>query len=161
MLFIGIDPGLDGAVAVTGACPTQVWDTPTVGQGKRTMDLRECHKVLAEQAGKGTPVMACIERVHAMPKQGVASVFTFGQGYGSWLALLAANGIAYQEVTPQSWKKHMLEGTDKSKDAAVKRAMSLFPGVPLVPKGCRVARDGRAEALLMAEFARRMYVHGG
>ena len=40
-----------------------------------------------------------------MPKQGVASSFTFGDGYGQLKMGLTAVGIPFELVTPQAWQK--------------------------------------------------------
>jgi crossover junction endodeoxyribonuclease RuvC len=96
-----------------------------------------------------------------MPKQGVASTFKFGKGYGEVLGITTALHFEIHEPTPQAWKKAMLTGTDKSKDASIQVAENLFPTVSLVLPRCRKAHDGMAEALLMAEYIRRMHTNGG
>lgn len=100
--------------------------------------------------------ICCLEQVHAMPKQGVTSTFNFGVSFGYIKGVLEAYGIAYQEVTPQKWKKEFgLDGT-KAKSIAVCR--HLFPNVSLrATEKCRVDHDGMAEALLLAEYARRRF----
>ena len=102
------------------------------------------------------PVMAaCVEKVGAHPGQGVTSMFSFGQSYGFILGVLAALGIGVQLVPPGTWKKEFsLIGKDKA--ASVEVCKRLFPGVNLLPsEKCRKDSDGMAEALLMAEYARR------
>lgn len=157
--FLGIDPGLSGGIAVIGSILTKAERTPILAGDKRTMNLPACGaflKVAVET--NGGAAFAVIEKVHSMPKQGVSSSFAFGKGYGSWLGLLAAFNIPYQEVTPQAWKKVMLDGADKGdKASSLNRATTLFPHVKLVPEGCRAPSDGIAESLLMAEYGRRMY----
>lgn len=156
MIFIGIDPGLSGGVAVIGPISVSACKTPVIEGEKRSMNLPACSKLLEEAKASG-PVFAVIEKVGAMPGQGVTSMFTFGKGYGAWLGLLAAHGIAFQEVHPKTWKKAMLESVGKDKGASISRATSLFPGLQLVPEGCRTPHDGMAEAALLAEYGRRMY----
>lgn len=99
-----------------------------------------------------------IEKVHSMPGQGVASTFCFGEGYGVWLGILAALGIRHELITPQSWKKSLMDGQLKDKDASRLVAMRLFPeaGNQLQLK----KHHGRADALLIAEFVRRKAVSG-
>ena len=102
------------------------------------------------------PVMvACVEKVGAHPGQGVTSMFSFGQSYGFILGVLAALGIGVQLVPPGTWKKEFsLIGKDKA--ASVEVCKRLFPGVNLLATDkCRKDSDGMAEALLMAEYARR------
>lgn len=157
--FIGIDPGLSGGIAIIGPTVTKAERTPILQGDKRTMNLPACSAwIRAAVEANGGSAFAVIEKVHALPKQGVSSTFSFGKGYGSWLGLLASHGIPYQEVTPQAWKKAMLEGADKAdKASSLNRANTLFPHVSLVPPGCRAPSDGIAEAILIAEYGRRMY----
>ena len=156
MIFIGIDPGLSGAIATIGPVAVRAQKTPVIEGEKRQMNLPACSRLL-EDAKNAGPTFAVIEKVGAMPGQGVTSMFTFGKGYGSWLGLLAAHGIAFQEVHPNTWKKAMLESVGKDKGASINRAASLFPALSLVPDGCRTPHDGMAEAVLLAEYGRRMY----
>jgi crossover junction endodeoxyribonuclease RuvC len=92
-----------------------------------------------------------------MPHQGVTSMFSFGQSYGFILGVLTAFGIGYQLVPPGTWKReHGLLHTQKQDSVAV--AKRLFPGVSLLPtERCRKESDGMAEALLIAEYARRHF----
>lgn len=158
--FLGIDPGLAGGIAVIGSRLTKAERTPIVQGDKRSMNLTACAAWIRHAIdANGCGVFAVIEKVHAMPKQGISSSFNFGKGYGAWIGILSTLGIAYQEVTPQAWKKTMLNGSDKSdKASSINRALSLFPHIKLIPEGCRTPSDGIAEALLMAEYARRMYL---
>lgn len=157
--FIGIDPGLNGGIAVVGRMITKADRTPIIEGDKRTMNLPACAEWIKKAVeANGGGAFAVIEKVHAMPSQGVSSTFTFGKGYGSWLGVLSTLGIPYQEVTPQAWKKAMLDGANKDdKASSINRASGLFPHVKLIPEGCRTPSDGMAEALLMAEYGRRMY----
>lgn len=95
-----------------------------------------------------------IERVHAMPKQGVSSSFNFGVNYGMIMGLLEALSIPYETVLPQKWKREFGVTADKNTSIAV--AKRMFPEVDLRRTDrCKVDHDGKAEALLMAEYARR------
>lgn len=154
--FIGIDPGLDGGVAVLDGdgevCHLETM--PTIGKGRRELDTSELAALL--NSFPVTSVAAHLEKVASMPKQGVRSVFTFGQTYGGILAVLAVLGVRTHLVTPQAWKKVVLAGTPKDKDAAVAYCRRAFPGARLVPPRCRVPHDGLADALCIAEYGRRM-----
>jgi crossover junction endodeoxyribonuclease RuvC len=89
-----------------------------------------------------------------MPKQGVASSFCFGQGLGMWQGIIAALGLPLEMPSPQRWKKEMLADQGKDKDASRFKAIALFPA--LAAQMSRVKDDGRAEAILMAEYGRRL-----
>ena len=96
---------------------------------------------------------ACVERVHAMPKQGVASTFSFGMNFGWILGVLDAFEISYQLIEPRKWKAEFNLNSDKQRSIEV--AKQLFPKAELIPNGCRKPHDGIAESILLAEYARR------
>jgi crossover junction endodeoxyribonuclease RuvC len=160
MNIIGIDPGLDGAVAIIEPSEFMVWDTPTLTVKGAKGNRREYALVqMADwlRPWAGTSV-AFIENVHAMPGQGVRSMFTMGYGVGAWHAILATLGIIYTTVTPQRWKGVLLDGMGKDKDAGRLRAMQLFPSKSHLFD--RKKDDGRADAILIAEYGRRYAVPG-
>ena len=98
--------------------------------------------------------VCCLEHVSAMPGQGVTSMFTFGQNFGWIQGILQAFGISYELVRPQKWKKEFSITGDKNTSIAV--CKRLFPDVSLYRSDrCRKEDDNTAEALLMAEYARR------
>ena len=69
--------------------------------------------------------------------------------------MLSALGIPYQLVPPNKWKKEFsLIGKDKQ--ASIVTCRKLFPDVDLKRSDkCKNDSDGKAEVLLMAEYARR------
>lgn len=142
MNFIGIDPGKGGALAVITEENALVFP----------FDRKSYVNILGAMRGK--QAKCCLERVGAMPGQGVTSMFSFGENFGFIQGVLEANGIPYELVTPQKWKREF--GVTGDKNSAVSVCQRLFPEVSLLrtPKS-RKADDGMAEALLMAEYARR------
>lgn len=144
MVYAGIDPGKKGGFSI-------IFDDGSI----RSMVLTHGGLISYCKAFEGsTGVRFCLEAVHAMPKQGVRSTFTFGEEYGYIKGVLETNGISYQEIPPERWKKEFGLNTDKKKSIEVCKA--LFPGVDLLatPRS-RVEHDGMAESLLLAEYARR------
>ena len=144
MIYIGIDPGKNGALAFIEPEPTgasvHVFDASTYAEFLESTGGYQCR--------------CCLERVGAMPKQGVTSMFKFGENYGFIQGLLTAFRIPYELVTPQKWKKEFQITGDKNSSIAV--CKRLFPGVSLRrTDNCKKDHDGMAEALLMAEYARR------
>lgn len=141
MVYIGIDPGKSGALAVIsddGSVSIVPFDPETYKE------------TLRYASG---PTRAVLEHVTAMPKQGVTSMFHFGENFGYIKGLLEAFQIPYELVRPQKWKK---EFGISDKNSSVECCKRLFPGVPLRrTERCRKDDDGMAEALLMAEYARR------
>jgi len=157
MIFIGIDPGLGGAVGVLTPEYAHVFDTPTVlveGEATKRKYLTAAMATLLRPFADRRDVLAILEHVHSMPKQGVASSFSFGEGKGMWEGILAAFNIPTELVSPQRWKKAIMADQGKEKSAARFKAMQLFPAIAGEFK--LVKHDGRAEALLMAEYGRRL-----
>lgn len=146
MIYIGVDPGKKGGVAVINGDGAEVyaWDDQTFVN------------VMAATMNKGKCV-AAVEKVGAMPGQGVSSMFSFGQSFGFILGVLTAFGIGYQLVPPTLWKREFgLLHTEKQ--ASVDVAKRLFPGVSLLPtERCRKESDGMSDALLICEYARRKF----
>lgn len=142
MIYIGIDPGKSGALAVIsddGSVSVVPFDTET-------------YKATLRYAPG--PTRAVLEHVTAMPGQGVTSMFNFGQNFGYIRGLLEANGIPYELVRPQKWKKEFSITGDKN--SSIEVCKRLFPGVSLKrTEKCRKDDNNIAEALLMAEYARR------
>lgn len=155
MIYIGIDPGLTGAVAVLRPHSSEVHDLPTVAAGrgtvKRELDPQGVLRLLQAASGPD-PARAVIERTSAMPGQGVASMFSMGVTRGILLASLAAAGIPYEEVAPATWKRAFnLVGADK--DQSRRLALQIFPA--RATSLARVKDHNRAEALLLAEWLRK------
>ncbi len=143
MIYIGIDPGKDGALAV-------IWE---YGDVEVVPFSLERYRDILEQC-KNMECRCCLERVNAMPGQGRTSMFTFGSNFGFIRGMLWADYIPFELVTPQKWKKEFQVTGDKNSSIAV--CKRLFPEVSLrKTERTRKDHDGMAEALLMAEYARR------
>jgi len=158
MIYVGIDPGLDGAVAIIHLDRTiTVEDVPVVKlKAKRKYDIQGMIALL--KSLNSAECRIWLELVHAFPGQGVTSMFSMGEGYGLWQGILATLGLSYELVTPQRWKKAMMEGAPKDKAASVLVASRLFPASANDLRGKKgAAKDGRGDALLLAEWGRRTY----
>lgn len=147
-LFIGIDPGKSGGIAYIDTANDLSGTHPYSDEGL----IHLCR--VANNSGQG--VVCCLEKVGAMPGQGVVSMFNFGKSAGYIKGVLEAFRIPYQEITPQKWKREFGLNSDKAASAEV--CNRLFPNISLLatPR-CRKPHDGMAEALLMAEYARRKF----
>ena len=84
-LTIGIDPGASGGIAfIPDNNPAKAW---AVKMPETLADL--WHELDSlEWAHNLNNMHCCLEKVHSMPGQGVASSFKFGQGFGhlEWLS---------------------------------------------------------------------------
>ena len=149
MNLIAVDPGLKGGIAVLHHGHVSAVPMPLAGKG---LDLA----AIADLIKAASPAWIIVEKVGARPGQGVASMFTFGMGYGSILGIAAALGVPVELVTPQRWKGVVLHGTARDKSAAIAYCRRVFPSVPLVPPRCKVPHDGLADSLCLLEYGRRV-----
>lgn len=99
-VFIAIDPGKNGGIAWRDA-DRKVW---AIAMPDTVHDLVDALRGICVRFP--CVFMECVvERVHAMPCDGSASAFAFGENFGALQGVLAALGIPYRFVTPQAWQK--------------------------------------------------------
>ena len=132
--FIGIDPGKSGGcgmIIVEDGIETSIsWKFPkdvsllSVGLMStipQTLSLEDVHVM--------------IEHVHAFPKQGSVSTFSFGQNLGHWQGTLYANELEFQHVNPKDWIYWygVRKGLSKKerKRILLERAKELFPNMKI------------------------------
>lgn len=150
--IIGIDPGATGGIAsltvgLNGTLDAHVHDLPVITDRNLTwIDGGALQSLLFGQGVFSMPTTVVVERVSAMPKQGVSSSFKFGCGFGSILSVVQAVGHRLEFVTPAQWKRDLTLSSDKK--ASLHKARLLFPSCEL-----HLAKhEGRAEALLIAHW---------
>ena len=151
MIILGIDPGLSGALAFfnTDAGHLSILDMPTVELKRNNKTKREVSPAqLAEFIRMGNVDHCFLEKVNAMPGQGVSSVFAFGRSTGMLEGVLAALKIRTTMVQPQAWQKAV--GQRPGKDGSRQRAAELFP--VYVNLFALKKHDGRADAALIAWY---------
>jgi len=114
-VIIGIDPGISGAIGIIDVKNDniEVFDVPTIKidnpnkkakqKTKNEYDKIAMGKILSKYSKRKVAIV--MEKVHAMPGQGVTSMFNFGRGVGIWEGIFAALGWEPELVTPQTWKK--------------------------------------------------------
>ena len=153
-IFIGIDPGKKGAIAVINSKRDVLLLEDYPG------NIASCVKILDKINNMGFKfdrIYAAIEKVHAKSKQGVTSMFSFGENFGAWQGIISMAKYPLDLPSPQQWAKGVVSKKNNSKSPSVDAATRMFPTVCLYgPRGG--AKDGRAEALLIADWLRRQYI---
>ena len=160
MDYIGIDPGITGAIVAISEKGELVdaWRTPVLAgdKGKKEYDVAG----MVDLIGLSPTAFVGIEKVGPMPRDGRVGAFRFGMGYGIWLGIVAALKRPHMVFLPQTWQSKMLRGLPRgpqTKVSAVTAARALFPKLPI-----RVKADwGMADAALIAEYARRQHLGEG
>jgi crossover junction endodeoxyribonuclease RuvC len=155
-LYLGIDPGLRGGVAVLDGIGAVVLlrTMPLAGREVDGAELGRMVRGLRDLDAHRDIRLAAVEHVGSMPGQGVASTFAFGAGWGVVRGVLAALGVPMQLVRPPAWKKAILAGLTHDKDGACRFCAARWPGTSLILPRCRTPHDGLADALCLAEWAR-------
>tara|TARA_B100000886_G_C20388690_1_gene477251 strand:- start:896 stop:1372 length:477 start_codon:yes stop_codon:yes gene_type:complete len=150
MLILGIDPGSSGGLAIVrnnfNTLPEIVFAIrmPTVTiYGKKIIDTKK----IALELSKHDIDISIIEKVHAMPRQGVTSSFQFGRNFGGieTLSYLYSKRVDY--IAPAIWKKSL--GLGPSKKESLDLARLKFGESDLWKIK---SNDGIAEAALLTLF---------
>ena len=150
MIVMAIDPGLSGAIAVfEGGALIDITDMPTHelsrnGKAKRQISASALAGIFTQH----DPRHVIVEKVSAMPGQGVTSMFSFGRSLGIIEGIVAAYDIPVTYVTPSVWTKAV--GRGAGKDASRARACELYPTHQ--KSFARVKDDGRADAVLIGTW---------
>jgi len=178
VIIIGIDPGLDGAIAVlTGEGAVARWLNgrpmlEAMPRAAKVLDVSQLVTTLdalyAEACGTARArlnddlvrrrVHAYLEKAQAFPKQGGSSSFKFGRVFGIVEGLIAAQRWPLTMVPPSVWTRAMHAGCEGStpKQRSAVAASRLFPGIDLhKSERSRKPHEGIVDALLIAEYGRR------
>jgi len=148
-IIIGVDPGFTGAIAFLGDTRLIIHDLPlTMYMNRAQIDPYKFSDIVCS---KKTGIrFAVVEDVSAMPGQGVTSMFRFGYNAGILLGVLAAHNIKVLKIKPSVWKPAL--GLSRRKKDSRDLASKIFPDN--AESFTRVKDDGRAEAALIAHFAK-------
>ena len=150
---MGIDPGISGAIAIfEGTDLLDAFDVPVIEtQSGKRKKRRISPEMLVAEIEDHVEFLArvYIEDVHAMPGQGVTSMFAFGEAAGLIRGVCAGLRVPVCLISPITWKRGMkLQGAGK--DASRAMAARMWPQKASLFK--RQRDDGRAEAALLAHY---------
>lgn len=155
-VYIGVDPGTTGALAFLHNGSLTVVDVPTlmVRRGrtdKAHVDVAAVWRTVACMLDLAGEARAVIEAVGGVPGQSASAAFNFGRAAGQVEAVLTVAGARISYVAPRVWQMGLqVRG---GKDGSRARASQLFPEHAHLFR--RVKDDGRADAVLIAEYGRR------
>lgn len=170
MIYLGIDPGLTGAVAAispSGQLTISLMPTTLVKKGKKNKKeyKKESMRGLLENLGyegDNEKRFVTLERQQAFPGQGVTSMFSIGRGFGIWEGLLIGMGIEHMIVSPRKWQGAIAPAKKgESKIRAIETAQRLFPGVSLkISTRAKKPHTGFADAACIALYGKRFHDAG-
>ena len=147
--YIGIDPGEKGGIAIIDR------DRKVLEVVKMPETPQDILDFLREYSGQD--VTAALENVgHGVPGQSSSATATFARHNGHLEMALLALGMPTEKATPQKWQKAYHLGSSKSctkiqwKNKLKAKAQQLFPSL-----GKKITLS-TSDALLIAEYARRL-----
>lgn len=138
--FFGVDPGASGSIcAVNENC----YPVLTFALKDRTDD--DIKEALEMVMAAERPMNGVLERVHAMPKQGVSSTFKFGASFGALRSHMTWAGIRRELVSPHKWQQSLGCLSRGDKNVTKRKAQEMFPTVRVT--------HAIADGLLLAVYA--------
>jgi crossover junction endodeoxyribonuclease RuvC len=147
---VGVDPGLDGALAVvTEFGVVSVHDLPTIGggpDGRRQLDALAFRDLLVEI---GQVAMVVVEQLHAMPKNGSQTAFSQGDTFGVIRGITQAFDRPLTIIGRAAWHKAVGFPSGAGKEWALAKVRAEHPEV--ADRLARKMDADRAEAVLIAE----------
>ena len=158
MTIIGIDPGVNGAIAWINDGKPCVEKMPDTLQDlwELIQDIRRC-EMATPRFPNEHGCHAYLEEVHVAPsfaksadgkenkiRMGSRSAFTFGRGYGNLEMALTAACIPFARISPQVWQKELGCLTKGDKNVSKRKAQELFPSMKVT--------HATADALLIAKY---------
>lgn len=151
-VYVGIDPGAKGAIAVIAGDLVMIEDMPTA---------EEALEILRKPQPWDCRV--ALEQVHPLPGQSCIASFTYGENFLLAKLISLCYNSSPVMVSPMRWKKYYglkkepNETKTEYKRKSVDKARELFPQATELLK---YSKDGRAEALLIANWLREQDEEG-
>lgn len=182
-VYIGIDNGISGAIAIVSEDRSAaiVLPMPVISHSA-TKRMRD--KISGKMVNKTKTSNSCdaiglsnlfgtllqnydirgvyLEQAQVMHRDGKVSAGKVMVGFGIVQGVLAAHGVSYSVIAPQTWQSRLIKGVIgvDTKERSFKVAKAIYPF--MYGSLARVNRNGRTEindgacdAILLAELALR------
>ena len=160
MIIIGIDPGINGAICFFKKGKVlDVIEMPTMAEGKknkRQVNGQQIYNEISKRIKDYSKdsIKVVVEKVSAMPGQGVTSMFNFGQSFGILKGVCSAMQLPMFFVRPAKWKKYF-NLINSEKDASRTRVIEIFPYFS--SQLSKKKDSNKADAILIANFYYETY----
>jgi hypothetical protein len=167
-LYVGVDPGADGATAVVERYRA---DSGAIGLRLLRVELARAHKVEDQPAAAAAAMVrkalgmddltvraAAVEWPGLRARQSGGDRLAVSAGAAMGAALSLCRGAELHTPRPEAWLADLAclaDGDDDVKAVHVARLLDSVPGAEphLIPPRGRVAHDGAADAALLALWA--------
>jgi hypothetical protein len=153
-LFIGIDPGITGAIVVIDeeVKPQFVSRIPvTSAHSRKVVDVIELIKIILRIKSLGTIRLCVMEDVGPNPAWGRKACYTFGGCVEALRTCFVISLVPFAMMIPRQWKKHLLPKNGMSKEEVRQYVLNRYPSFSEhMP---RKSDHDIAEAILLAKCA--------
>ena len=139
-MILGLDPGKSGGMVLLDANSTII--DRIIFSHNTDHDIADCIREWNENDG----LIAYLEQVHSMPRQGVASTFKFGAHFGMLRGMLIMAHIPFRLVTPGMWQRKLGCLSHGNKNVTKSAAQQRWPDLKWT--------HAFADAALIAEYGR-------
>lgn len=170
-IYVGIDVGKNGGIAILTSKEVKVLATPTTGTtAKKEIDKQAIKKLLVDLSKSDHQVVVVVEDVHSIFGASAGSNFQFGRALGIIEGIVEALELTYYKVSPKTWQAVCFEGVPpmykpgkraKGKGTLDTKPMALIATQRLYPKidlrksdRSTNPHDGIVDALLMAHYCK-------
>ena len=172
MIYVGIDPGKDGALVALDAEGRILskHKTPLItgGGSKGEYDIPGALNLLGQlQSDPQVRVSFFLEKIMSLPASMGGSSANYERGFASalWRTALTSLGCSHTLIVPRTWQKVMFAGTPAKLDPKVSAklvAATLWPKETwLRTEACQKPDQGFIDGALIAEFGRRTFGERG
>ncbi len=170
MIYIGIDNGLTGGIAILEEGKLSLHVMPVFSDGKKKrVDVDAFDEILNNYIDAEIECKIHYPHFIAYERPGgsksVKAAVSMADSFARMDAVMIIRTYRRDPITPQKWQKmfwtkpKMPKGVKfDTKAAALKVARQLWPEQNwLASSRCRVPHDGLVDAALIAEYCRRTY----
>lgn len=161
MIYIGIDVGKRGAIAVThpsGRVESFFFKL----NPDKSYNLCDTWKVFNKIKKYKNKSIVVIEDVYCVGGSSAQATWSFAEGKSMIECFLVAMGFKYNKVKPKAWQKVIFQGLpdhlETTKDKSIFFTQQKYPKCNLTPDRLRSPHDGIADAVCMAHYAKLKFV---
>lgn len=148
MIICGIDPGAKGGLCFMDSLTKEIIHVNEMPMRDKELSYGDLSELL--QYYKADKYI--IEHVHAMPMQGVVSMFNFGRMYGGLKAMAYAYSCDVVTANPKEWQKALFGSVKWDKSVGINFVKEKYPDTRIILPRCRKEHDGITDAVCIAYY---------
>ncbi len=168
-MFIGIDPGIHGGIAVIyeGLETYNAYPLPIMSHkvGKKTRNKLNVEgfigllRDIINGCNGLEEINIAIEHVTAMPGNGVTSMFNFGYTFGILLGVGHTFTRKISTIPPRTWKNLVLKDYPHDKQGSISFVQAFYPKLNLILPRKKIPHDGMADSMCISHYLKLTSPH--